>query len=62
MKNPYKALEAIERLVGGNLGMDVECMLMEKKFRGINKKMAEIIGKIYVISQIIWNYQNKYVI
>ena len=50
MRNPHKALQAIERLVGGNLGMDVEWRLADKKFRGINKKMAEVIVDIYIIS------------
>lgn len=27
MRNPHKALEAIERLVGGGFGMDMECFL-----------------------------------
>lgn len=56
MRNPHKALEAIERLVGGSFGMDMECFLAgmskipDKELRKNLKWAAEIITKIYCIS------------
>ena len=54
MKNQYKALQAIERLVGGSFGLDMEWLLVEKQ-RGkeIDEKLlkaAEVITDIYMIS------------
>lgn len=50
--NPYKALEAIEVLVGGDFGLDMESILYEKR-KKIDPKLKEaarLIGKIYQIA------------
>jgi hypothetical protein len=52
MKNTYKALEAIEVLVGGDFGMDMEWLLYDKREKKIDPRLiqsAEIISKIYQI-------------
>ncbi len=51
MKNPHKALEAIETLVGGDFGMDMEWLLNDtKKVDKRLKQAAEVITKIYMIA------------
>lgn len=53
MKNPHKALKAIEMLVGSDLGMDLEWWLSDPK-RRTNKRLLEnaatVIGMIYKIA------------
>lgn len=51
--NPYKALQAIEILVGGDLGTDIEWWLADKQKRKHDKmklEMAKLIGQIYKIA------------
>lgn len=51
MRNPLDALRAIERLVGGDFGSDMEWLLIGKeKVDTRLKQAAEIIGKIYLIA------------
>lgn len=53
MKNPYRALEAIHRLVGGKFGMDLEWWLSDERIKKKDKRLviaAEIITKIYLIA------------
>ena len=56
MKNPHRALEAIERLVGGDFGMDMEWLLAEQeegKVKDTDPRLltaAKIIGDIYIIA------------
>lgn len=55
MQNPHRALEAIERLVGSDFGMDMEWLLVDVKNKKEKidprlKQAAEIIGQIYMIS------------
>ena len=55
MKNPHKALEAIERLVGGGFGMDMEMLIYEaeKGKRKVEPQLleaAKIITEIYCIA------------
>jgi len=53
MKNPHKALQAIERLVGGDFGFDMECYLFDKRIKKKNKRLVEaakIITEIYCIA------------
>lgn len=53
MKNPHKALEAIERLVGGDFGMDMEWYLIDDRIKRKNKRLVEaakLIGLIYMIA------------
>ncbi len=51
MKNPHRALEAIECLVGGDFALELEAFLYEDKRK--DKRLvraAEIITTIYQIS------------
>lgn len=57
MKNSYKALEAIEILVGSDFGLDMEWFLhhstkkeSEKKIREQLNEAAKIITRIYQIA------------
>ena len=53
MKNPHKALEAIEMLVGGDFGMDMDFLLYDDREKNLDprlKKAAEVITKIYCIA------------
>mgnify|MGYP001560779773 CR=1 FL=1 len=51
MKNPHRALDAIERLVGGDFGMDMEWLLHKKeKVDPRLKTAAKIITDIYIIA------------
>ena len=53
MTNPHKALEAIERLVGGDFGLDIEWWLTDKRLKKKDKmkiEMAKMIGMIYMIA------------
>jgi hypothetical protein len=52
MKNIYKSLEAIERIVGSDLGMEAEWWLNDPKKNHRDKlkvNMAKALGKIYMI-------------
>jgi hypothetical protein len=53
MKNPHKALEAIERLVGGDFGLDMEWYIHDDRVKRKNKRLleaAKIITEIYLIA------------
>ena len=54
MRNPHKALEAIERLVGGDFGLDMEMVLYDKNARknviSRLKAAARVITDIYIIA------------
>ena len=53
MKNPHKALEAIEVLVGGDFGMDMEFIATGQKVRrpiSTLRKAAKMITDIYMIA------------
>ena len=54
MKNPIKALEAIERLVGDDFGLDMEWLLTEhspkRKIDPRLQQAAKIIVDIYLIA------------
>lgn len=53
MKNPHKALEAIEILVGGDFGLDVEWWATDKRIKKKDKmkiQMAKLITEIYKIA------------
>ena len=52
MKEPFKALQAIHRLVGGSFGMDMEYLLYKppKKLDPKLKTAARIITDIYCIA------------
>lgn len=54
MKNPHKALEAIEILVGGSFGMDMDCyvygMMKPKNTEDTLMEAAKLITKIYMIA------------
>jgi len=53
MKNPHRALEAIEVLVGSDFGMDMESLTMEKNPKNVISRLREagrIITEIYCIS------------
>ena len=52
-QNPHRALEAIERLVGGDFGLDVEWWLTDPKKSKQDKmkvEMAKLITQIYMIA------------
>lgn len=53
MKNPHRALEAIEVLVGNDFGMDMEWLLHDKRKKKIDPRLleaAEVITQIYRIA------------
>jgi hypothetical protein len=53
MKNPHRALEAINIITGGDFGLDVEWWLTDKRIKHKDKMkmaMAELITKIYMIA------------
>jgi hypothetical protein len=53
MKNCYKALEAIEVLVGGDFGLEMEWLLYDQREKDIDprlKQAAKIITDIYMIA------------
>ena len=53
MKNPYKAVKAIERLVEGDLGLDMERRVHDEKEKKCDPRLklaAKIITDIYKIS------------
>ena len=54
MKNPKKALEAIEILVGGDMGFELENFLVDKKTNvdrdSLLFQSAKIITEIYCIA------------
>ena len=58
MKHPNKALEAIEILVSGDFGLDMEWLLHDKR-KKVDPKLkqaAEIITKIYCIAHAETNH------
>ena len=65
MKNPHKALEAIEILVGDDFGLEMECLLnkTKKEKKTIDPRLlkaAEIIGKIYCIAHSETSHQCRH--
>jgi len=53
MKNPHKALEAIEHITGSDWGMDMESVIHEKNPRKLISRLREagrIVSKIYQIA------------
>lgn len=56
MRNPHKALEAIEILTGGDLGLDLEFISTEKNLKKIKnplttlRRAARLITEIYIIA------------
>ena len=53
MKNSKDACRAIERLVGGSFGMDMEWILFDKREKDLDprlKSAARIITDIYMIT------------
>jgi len=59
MKNPYKALEAIEILVGDDWGLDMEMVITEKSPTNSVSRLREagrIVSKIYQIAHAEGNH------
>jgi hypothetical protein len=53
MKNYFKALQAIEVLVGNDFGMDMEWLLYDKREKNVDPRLkfaAKIITQIYRIA------------